>query len=263
MINESGETNVVTIKSLSKTYTRQSLPNIEAIHDVTLSISRSEIVCLLGRSGCGKSTLLNIIAGLLEPTFGTVLVFDAVPRAARKHISYIQQNPQLLPYRSVIANAALSLELKGDLDTKSLENVHELLHRLRLDEFSSSYPDELSGGMRQRVALARALAVQAPLILCDEPLASIDFDSRLEIEDFFWREIKVGGRASIFITHNIDSAVALADRIVVLTPRPGSVAAVINVDDELRQEPPLGRREMTSFPLCFSEVWRSLRAAES
>lgn len=252
---------VVTAIGLSKIYQRQTLEPIEAIQDITLDVYNNEIVCILGPSGCGKSTLLNLIAGLQSPTTGTVFVCGKAPSESRAEVTYIQQSPQLLRYRSILANAALGLELRGQLNPLTLSKVRELLRFLGLKDFESSYPAELSGGMRQRVALARALAIETPLILCDEPLASLDFDSRLEIEEFFWSSNKTDGRASIFVTHNIDSAVALADRVIILSPRPAKIEAIINIDDCLREVSPLNRRESPLFAQYFSDIWHPLRIA--
>lgn len=252
---------LVTASGLSKTYQGESSASVEALRGVELTVVAGEIVCILGQSGCGKTTLLNLIAGLLEPTAGTLSVCGLAPSEARLQISYIQQLPQLLPYRTVFANAAVGLELRGSLNPTSISRVHELLEFLKLREFLSSYPAELSGGMRQRVALARTLAIHAPLLLCDEPFSSLDFDNRLEIEEFFWNASKKEGRACILITHHIDSAIVLADRIVILTPRPGKVSAIISIDEKLRNESPLKRRDTVSFTEYFAEVWHSLRTA--
>ena len=252
---------IITIQGLSKIYDGQSSRSIEALHDINLTVFDSEIVCILGPSGCGKTTLLNIVAGLLSATSGSVRICEEEAFQGNLLVSYIQQSPQLLPYRTVLANAALSLELRNELGSGGLSKIHSLLKFLGLEEFSSYYPSELSGGMRQRVALARTLSVKSPLILCDEPFSSLDFDNRLEIEEFFWKANKDERRASIFVTHHIDSAISLADRIILMTPRPGRILEVVEIDESLRQQPPLKRREFPSFSRYFSETWQSLHNA--
>lgn len=249
----------IVISGLSKTFNSDSSRPIKAINSIDLTIEKNEIVCVLGPSGCGKSTLLNIIAGIIETTSGKVSVFGYSPVQAKSKITYIQQKPHLLPYRSVYSNAALGLELRNELNTSNLKRIKELLQFLGLTEFLSNYPSELSGGMQQRVALARTLAIKAPLVLCDEPLSSLDFENRMEIENFFWHECKNEGKTSIFVTHQIDSAVALADRIVVLSPRPGSVFEIITVNTELSKLSPRERREHPDFPEQYAATWRAIR----
>ncbi len=249
----------IVISGLSKTFNSNSSRPIKAIDNINLTIKKNEIVCLLGPSGCGKSTLLNIIAGIIETTSGTISIFGFEPSQAKPKITYIQQKSHLLPYRSVYSNAALGLELRNELNIVNLRRIKELLEFLGLKEFLSNYPAELSGGMQQRVALARTLAIKAPLVLCDEPLSSLDFENRMEIENFFWHECKNDGKTSIFVTHQIDSAVALADRIVVLSPRPGSVFEIIKVNSEFSRLSPRLRREHQEFSELYATTWKAIR----
>ena len=160
----------IEIIALSKTYKGDNTAATEALRDINLDVSEGEIVCIVGKSGCGKTTLLNIIAGILEPTSGTVSIFGESPAKGHSKISYIQQGAQLLPYRNVLQNAALELELRDDLTTETIKKLYEVLSFLGLDGFLGYSPSELSGGMRQKVALARTLVMDSPLLLCDEPL---------------------------------------------------------------------------------------------
>lgn len=249
----------VVIDAISKRYGLDSVRSIEAIHDVTFSVERGEISCVLGPSGCGKSTLLNIIAGFVEPTSGSVTVFGRDHSDSALLTTYVQQSPQLLPYRRVLANAALGIELRKELSRETLRRVSQFLRVCGLNEFLSHYPNELSRGMQQRVALVRGLAVTAPLILCDEPLSSLDFDSRFEVEEFFWRECKGQERTSVFVTHQIDSAISLADRIVVLSPRPARVLQIIQVAAGLRALSPRERRQSREFLEFYSATESILR----
>ena len=175
----------------------------------------------------------------------------------------MQQRAQLLPYRNVLQNATIGLELRDNLTTENIKKISELLGFLGLAEFSHYYPKELSGGMQQRVALARTLAVDSPLLLCDEPFISLDFNTRLELEDLFWQTIKAQNKTCVFVTHDIESAVALGDQIVVMSPRPGSIWRRIDIDKKIALTPPLDCRQSPLFSKYFSEVWQAIRQSEA
>jgi len=245
--------------SLSKNFERDDRSYVEALKDITLSIDSGEIICILGRSGCGKSTFLNITAGLISQTSGSISIFGQSPHEAKNNITYIQQKPFLLPYRNVFANAALGLELKNELNEESITKLEEFLIFLGFKDFYSHYPSELSGGMQQRLAFARTFSIKASVVLCDEPFSSLDFDTRVELENFFWVTVKQKEQTSIFVTHQIDSAVAIADRIVIFTPRPGRISQIISLDDTLKLLPPNKRRDSDKFSNYYSSVWKALQ----
>ena len=253
---------IVETIALSKTYVADKTPPTEALRDINLDVSEGQIVCIVGKSGCGKTTLLNIIAGIVEPTSGEVSVFAEPPSKAHSKISYMPQGARLLPYRNVLQNAAISLELRDNLTPETIQKLTELLDFLGLGEFPDHYPTELSGGMQQRVVLARTLAVDASLLLCDEPFISLDFNTRLELEDLLWQTIKTENKTCVFITHDIESAVALGDHIVVMSPRPGSIWCSIDMDAEIAGASPVVRRRLPLFSQYFSEVWQALRESE-
>lgn len=254
---------IVQVHVLSKIYSGVGTPSTEALRNINLDVSEGEIICLVGKSGCGKTTLLNIIAGIIEPTSGTVSIFGESPAKAHSKMSYIQQRAQLLPYRNVLQNAALELELRDNLTHETIEKLSEVLGLLGLDEFLGYYPRELSGGMRQKVAFARTLVIGSPLLLCDEPFISLDFSTRLEIENLFWQTLKTENKTCVFVTHNIESAVALGDQIVVMSPRPGSISQRIDVDEEIARTSPLVCRQSPLFSKHFSEIWEALRQSEA
>ena len=253
---------VIEISALSKTYSGSNSIKTEALRNIDLIVNDGELLCIVGKSGCGKSTLLNIIAGIIQPTEGQIKVFGDHPVKVRQKISYIQQRAQLLSYRTVLQNAVLGMELRNSLTTENLKRTYELLSFLGLNGFSRHYPHELSGGMQQRVALARTLAVDSSMLLCDEPFVSLDFDTRLELEDLFWQTVKDKKKTSVFVTHDIESAVALGDRIAIMSPRPGSIFKIISVDEEISQKQPLSRRQSSVFSKYFSEVWQKLRKVQ-
>ncbi len=216
----------VEVRGLSHEYASAS-GAVRALQHVDLDVAEGEFVSLLGPSGCGKSTLLRILAGLLEPTAGELLVSGESARAARadRRLGLVTQEPGLLPWRTVAANVALSLEVTG-----ARADVGELLARVGIDAFAGYHPHELSGGMRQRVALARALAHRPRLLLMDEPFGSLDEFSReamgLELLRIWERE-----RISVlFVTHSVREAVMLSDRVVVMSAAPGGIVADVTVD---------------------------------
>ncbi len=195
------------------------------------------------------------MAGLVEPTSGVALVLDSRPSEVQSEISYIQQSPYLLSYRTVLSNAALGLELIGEVSDDSLDRLRTSLHFLGFEGFLSKYPSELSGGMRQRLAYVRAMAVKAPLVLGDEPFSSLDFDSRLEIEDHFWKTIRSRGNSSMLVTHHIDSAIAMSDRVLILSHRPARIIETISIEPSFASLPPNERRGSSEFARYYSKIW--------
>ena len=250
------------VSALSKTYAGDNIVLNEALRNIHLDVAEGEIVCIVGKSGCGKTTLLNIMAGIIEPTFGRVSVFGESPSKTHSKVSYMRQRAKLLPYRDIFQNAAIGLELRDTLTHDQINKLTELLDFLGLAEFRNYYPQELSGGMQRRVVLARTLAVDASLLLCDEPFISLDFNTRLELEVRLWQTIKTETKTCVFVTHDIESAVALGDRIIVMSPRPGSISRSIDIDKEMAVASPVTCRRLPLFSKYFSEVWQALRQSE-
>jgi NitT/TauT family transport system ATP-binding protein len=201
-----------------------------ALQDISLEIPHGQFVCLLGPSGCGKSTLLNAIAGFAPPTSGRVLA-DGVPVAGPgPERGMVFQEYALFPWMTVEQNVGFGLEIKGMPRAQIAARVGELLKLLSLEDFAKRYPKDLSGGMRQRVAIARVLALDSPILLMDEPFGALDALTRRNLQDELlrlWAELK---KTVIFVTHSIEEAIYLADRIVVMTYRPGTIKRDILVD---------------------------------
>ena len=206
--------------------------DLAVLRGVNLVVSRGEIVTLVGESGSGKSTLLRIIAGLLEPSEGTVHVFGQSAEAARQARAYgiVFQNPTLYAWRTVEENVALPLEVIGLAKAERATRVAEALDLVRLAGFARSYPAQLSGGMQQRVAIARALAYRPPLLLLDEPFAALDALTRERLTQDLRAIQAQAGLTVFFVTHDIADAVFLSDHVAVLSPRPGSVRADIPIE---------------------------------
>ena len=203
---------------------------LDALAGVGLEVPAGSFTVVIGPNGSGKSTLLRVIAGLLMPTAGTVVVGDTAPRAGDGRVALAFQQPRLLPWRTTLANVALPLELAGVPEAERRERAEEALHRVGLSGSSALRPAELSGGMAQRAALARALIDEPSVLLLDEPFSALDALTRetfdLELQQL-WLERP---RTLVLVTHSVAEAVTLADRVVVMTPRPGCVARVVDVD---------------------------------
>lgn len=241
----------ISIEGVSKIYKLKDKSNSVALEKVDLSIEEGEFICLLGPSGCGKTTLLNMIAGFDKPSTGTIKINgDDVSQPSIDRIA-IFQNFGLLPWRTVIKNVELGLESKGFDEKKRHEIAEEYLELVELSDYKKHHPNQLSGGMQQRIAIARALAVDPEILFMDEPFGALDAMTRMTMQDEIekiWQEKK---KTIIFVTHDIEEAVFLADRIVVMTAGPGKVKKIIDV--------PLARkRDRTSadFLAIRDEVFR-------
>jgi NitT/TauT family transport system ATP-binding protein/sulfonate transport system ATP-binding protein len=219
----------VVVEGLSKRYLTSSGP-VPALRDVSLSVREREFCTLIGPSGCGKSTLLAIVGGLSAPDEGRVLI-DGLPSDgpdARK-IAMVFQDPGLFPWRTALENVEFALELRGMSAGERRVRAQGLLEPLGLKGFEAKYPKELSGGMRQRVAIARALALESEILLMDEPFGALDEQTRLLMGEWLlgvWRRAQ---KTVLFVTHSLQEAIALSNRIMVMTARPGRIKAVFEV----------------------------------
>ncbi|MHA4867919.1 ABC transporter ATP-binding protein [Duganella sp. PWIR1] len=203
---------------------------VVALKDINLEIPQGQFVCLLGPSGCGKSTLLNAVAGFAPPSSGTIHADGKLVTAPGPERGMVFQEYALFPWMTVADNIAFGLEIKGQPKAQIKAKVDQLLDMLSLQDFRNRYPKDLSGGMRQRVAIARVLALDSPIMLMDEPFGALDALTRRNLQDELlriWSELK---KTIIFVTHSIEEAIYLADRIVVMTYRPGTVKRDILVE---------------------------------
>jgi NitT/TauT family transport system ATP-binding protein len=202
---------------------------VVALDGVDLDVAPGELVCLLGPSGCGKSTLLNAVAGFSPPTAGEVVANGRAVSAPGPDRAMVFQEYALFPWMTVERNVAFGLEMKGTPGAAIREKVDALLEKLHLREFRHRFPKDLSGGMRQRVAIARALAIDAPMLLMDEPFGALDALTRRNLQDELlriWADLRV---TILFVTHGIEESIYLADRVVVMTYRPGTVKRIVPV----------------------------------
>jgi NitT/TauT family transport system ATP-binding protein len=224
------QSSLVRYDNVAMTYpSTRGRPPLRALEPVNLSVDRGEFICLVGPSGCGKTTLLKITAALLNPTQGSVLFKEARLTEPSRSIGVMFQKPVLLPWRTVEKNAYLPAEIAGTMGSEVVDRVSRVLKMVGLQDFATALPDQLSGGMQQRAALARTLAYEPELMLMDEPFGALDEFTReamnLELSELTHQ----AGITSLFVTHNIPEAVFLADRIVVMSPRPGRVSGIVEV----------------------------------
>jgi len=258
-----GTNNVVAVDGASMVFNEGHSNQVDALSDIDLVIRPGEFVSLIGPSGCGKSTLLRLIANLLSPTSGTVLVNGKSAHQARLEQDYGMafQQSGLFEWRSVEKNIELPLELKGWKKAARRQRSSDMLELVKLSDFAQHMPWQLSGGMQQRVAIARALAAHPPLLLMDEPFGALDEMTREHMQAELLRICAAAGTTVVFVTHSIPEAVYLSSRVVVMSARPGRITDIIDV--------PLGgdrgedTREDDTFYKLITEVREALRASET
>ncbi|HEX8967678.1 MAG TPA: ABC transporter ATP-binding protein [Chloroflexota bacterium] len=222
----------IDVRRVSKTFHRhrgRTDAAVMALRDVTLEIMPGEFVCLVGPSGCGKTTLLRLMHGLLEPDSGQVLIDGVRPAFPGPHAGFVFQSFRLLPWRTVLDNVEFPLQIQGTPHAQRQKRARDYLRLVGLEDFEHSFPHELSGGMQQRVGLARALALEPQILLMDEPFAALDAQTRefMQMElSRIWAHL---GVAVVFVTHSLDEALFLADRIVLMGPRPGTIEEILSI----------------------------------
>lgn len=234
-------------------------PNaVAAFQDITFSLAPRETLAIIGPSGCGKSTLFNVIAGLLEPTVGEVHVGGQRVSDATGHVGYMLQKDLLLPWRTVLDNVVLGLEIRGAPIAEARETALRLISAYGLEGFERARPGMLSGGMRQRVALMRTLATDPDVILLDEPFSALDFQTRILLQADVKRIIAERGKSAILVTHDIGEALTIADRVLVLSRRPGRVRSVHTIDLDRSDPDPIRFRRDPRFQDYFELLWAEL-----
>jgi len=219
----------ILVERVGKVFRSPDGQEVVALRDIDLAVRAGEFVCLLGPSGCGKSTLLNVMAGFSLPTSGTLLANGRPVTEPGPDRAMVFQEYALFPWMTVSRNVAFGLEIKGEARETIDRKVAELLTLLSLTEFANRFPKDLSGGMRQRVAIARVLALDAPILLTDEPFGALDALTRRNLKDEvlrIWTEFK---KTILFVTHGTEESIYLADRVVVMTYRPGTVKTVVPI----------------------------------
>lgn len=231
----------------------------QALSDISFTVNAGEFIAVVGPSGCGKSTLLSLLSGLLTPSAGEVFMDGTPIGTGSRSVGYMLQKDHLFEWRTILKNAALGLEIQNKYDSAHLKKLHGLLDTYGLGLFADSRPSELSGGMRQRAALIRTLALEPDLMLLDEPFSALDYQTRLSVCDDISTIIRGQKKTAILITHDLSEAVSVADRIIILTRRPGRIKTILPVIFEKEGLSPLERRNRPEFSSYFNEVWKILQ----
>ena len=244
------------IENLSVFYqTKKS--EIQAIKNLSFSVKQGEFIAIIGKSGCGKTSILSAIAGLIP--YNGKIEFSAQLQAKTKNsfIGYMLQRDELFPWLTIEQNAFLPLKIKKNITKERKENIIYLLNKYGLSNFKSSYPSQLSGGMRQRASLIRTLSFSPELLLLDEPFSALDYQTRLTVCNDVYDIIKREKKTALLVTHDISEAISVADKIIVLTDRPATLLSerITNFDKSLS---PLKRREQKEFGLLFELLWEEL-----
>ena len=232
--------------------------DVEALKQVSLTFPPGELTTLLGPSGCGKTTLLKIVAGLMAPTNGEVIVHGRKVQGPGPERALVFQDFALLPWATVLRNVAFGLELRGMERAKREAIAHKYIAEVGLTGFEHRYPHELSGGMRQRCGLARALAVDADILLMDEPFSAVDEQMRRKLQEDLLALLSVEKKTVVFVTHSIEEAVYLSDQIAIMTRRPGYVQRVVRTGIERNGDPERIRRDPRYLD-TVEDIWKNLK----
>jgi NitT/TauT family transport system ATP-binding protein len=252
---------MIRLTGVSRSFTGRA-GTVEALRGIDLDVAEGEFVAVVGRSGCGKSTLLRLVAGLLPVSGGQVTVAGEPVTKPRRDISMQFQRPALLPWRSVLDNVLLPVEVFGWKKAAHRQRAHDLLAMAGLDGFEKRLPHELSGGMQQRVALCRSLISRPSVMLMDEPFSALDALTREDLSVELQRVHMDSGATIVFVTHSIDEAVLLADRVVVLSPRPGRIRQILDIT--VPRPRTLGRTDhLEEVARCSAELHELLRERDT
>lgn len=251
--------NILSFRNISYSYHSVHGETL-AIDDLSFDVSDGEFLAIVGPSGCGKSTLLSVIAGLIEPDFGSVLIGNTEREKSRVNIGYMLQKDHLLEWKNTYQNAALGLLVqRGSRSEEKIMMLNHFFKTYGLVSFERSKPSELSGGMRQRVALIRTLLMEPDLLLLDEPFSALDYQTRLEVSDDIWKIIKKEKKTAILITHDISEAISMGDRVIVLSERPAKLKKDIKINLTFDGEiSPFKARSTPEFQNYFNEIWEEL-----
>ena len=233
------------------------LGETHALKDLSLSVDDGEFVSIVGPSGCGKSTILNIISGLIKTSSGSVILNDQIVTKPNSKIGYIFQRDNLFEWLNILSNVKLGLSIQKKATYENVSYAKNLLIKYGLGDFTYHHPSNLSGGMRQRVALIRTLATKPEILLLDEPFSALDYQTRLNVQDDVYKIIRDEHKTAILVTHDIGEAVAMSDKIFILSKRPGTVKKIIITDFD-KNLTPFERRKQQNFNTYFDEIWEEL-----
>ena len=252
----------VSLKNIDLTYLSKERATT-ALEDINFSIEQGEFVSIIGPSGCGKTTLLSIIAGLLKPTAGEATIEGMSVADQQALIGYMLQQDYLFPWLTIEENITIGLKIMGELNDQTKSYALSLLDHMGLADKLNEYPSQLSSGMRQRVALVRMLATKPKVMLLDEPFSALDYQTKLRLEDLVFETLKQQGKTAVLVTHDIGEAVAMSDRIILLSANPGKIYKVFEVPKELRELIPFQVRNESQYNELFQYIWKELESLEN
>jgi len=253
---------ILRIEDVCLTYQAEN-GQVTALEKVSFHAAQGEQIAIVGPSGCGKSTLLSIIAGLEAPTRGKIYLEGELISGVNEKIGYMLQKDNLLGWRTIRSNVLLGLEIRRMLTRENIAYTDDLLKTYGLEQFGDKYPSQLSGGMRQRAALIRTLATRPELLLLDEAFSALDYQTRLKVTDDVFGILKKVGKTALIVTHDIPEGISMADRVIVMSPRPGRVKSIHKIELSGKDgalASPLQRRASPGFSGYFNTIWKELDA---
>ncbi len=249
----------ISLTGISKQFYDQDDHVVDVIKDITLDIYHQEFISIVGPSGCGKTTMFNIIAGLIPPSSGEMLLFDGVYSMPKKgQVGYMLQKDLLFPWRTILDNVCLGLEIREMPKKQRHDLAREYLDRYGLGDFCNAYPGTLSGGMRQRAALIRTLVIDPDIILLDEPFSALDYQTRLILEEEILSILRDAGKTVVLITHDIGEAIAMSDRIAVMSQRPTWNKKIYDVGLAKQHGSAMGARKDPQYQPFFDAIWADM-----
>lgn len=228
------------------------------LKDISFILNQNEFISFVGPSGCGKTTLLNLIAGLLPISTGEIKINGKPREDSNVNIGYMLQKDHLLEWRTIYRNLTLGLEIQHKLDKAHLDIIDDLLKTYGLWDFRNAYPRQLSGGMRQRAALIRTLALSPEILLLDEPFSALDYQTRMNVSNDIGSIIKEKGISTLLVTHDLAEAISMADRVIVLTKRPGTIKEIIPIHLSIKDRTPRTSRNAPEFNMYYNQIWEAV-----
>lgn len=245
---------VLGLNQLSHVYVNDAGAKL-AVDQIQLTVKKGEFISIVGPSGCGKTTILNMIAGMITPTSGELRVLGEAIDGPTAKLGYMQQQDYLFPWRTIRDNVAIGLEINRLKSAENLQKIDHLLSELGLGEDGLKFPHQLSGGMRQRVALARTLVTDPEVLLLDEPFSALDLYIKMQLEELVQTTLDRLGKTAVLVTHDLQEAVAISDRVVILESNPGRIRKIMTIPRELREAGPIEARKHPLYQRLFEEVW--------
>ena len=241
---------ILKVKNLKKIYHTKN-NEILAVDNFSLNLKKGEFVAIVGPSGCGKSTILSILCGLDKPSSGTIQTDKNLK------FGYMLQGDNLFDWRTIYKNCLLGLELENKLTKENIEYVNKLLDTYGLKDFKKAYPNNLSGGMRQRVSLIRTLATKPDILFLDEPFSALDYQTRLAVSDDVYQIIKKEKKSAIMVTHDLSEAISMADRVIVMSPRPSKIKSIYEIK-LTNKSTPIQNRKAKEFANYYDKIWKDI-----